>query len=200
MVVVDEISYIIDQMRETGTATIVSGATSDTIPCKVVWDCDPCLKISDLSDGVHSWYDKSPYYYYGNKPEVAKLLTIKDNSITNRAKYPCIILEQPFIEVPDREITKVTLRLLLATKTDSTMTYKKRYETNFKTILYPMYEDLMTAIKASNNVQTYVIKSKTDIPFYTDKEVVSNDFWDVIDLRLELNLINNCKKNLLCQQ
>jgi hypothetical protein len=198
LIVVDEVQYIIDQMRTKGEVEIVSGAPVGSVPCEVVYDCDECLKASDLSDGLHSWYNKSPFYYYGNRNEVRNLLALKDKKITGRAKYPCIILEQPFTEVLEYGRTNTTLRFLLATKTDDSMTYQKRYATNFKNILYPMFDEFISAMKRSENVYTHVIKSKTDVPFYSEEEIVANDFWDIIDVKIEINFIENCKNNKLC--
>ena len=198
LIIVDEVKYIVDQMRTTGTVEIVSGVPVESVPCEVVYNCDPCVTASNLPDGVYSWYNKSPYYYYGNRNEVRNLLALKDKKIKNRAKYPCIILEQPFTEVLEYGRTKTTLRFLLATKTDDVMTYEKRYSTNFKNVLYPLFDSFISAIKKSENVYNYIIRSKTDVPYYTEGEVVANDFWDIIDVRIELNFIENCKKNKLC--
>ena len=198
LIIVDEVKYIVDQMRTTGTVEIVSGVPVESVPCEVVYNCDPCLSASNLPDGVYSWYNKSPYYYYGNRNEVRNLLALKDKKIKSRAKYPCIILEQPFTEVLEYGRTKTTLRFLLATKTDDVMNYEKRYSTNFKNVLYPLFDSFISAIKKSENVYNYIIRSKTDVPYYTEGEVVANDFWDIIDVRIELNFIENCKKNKLC--
>lgn len=198
LIIVDEVKYIVDQMRTTGNVEIVSGVPVESVPCEVVYNCDPCVSASNLPDGVYSWYNKSPYYYYGNRNEVRNLLALKDKKIKSRAKYPCIILEQPFIEVLEYGRTKTTLRFLLATKTDDVMTYEKRYSTNFKNVLYPLFDSFISAVKKSENVYNYIIRSKTDVPYYTEGEVVANDFWDIIDVKIEINFIENCKKNKLC--
>ena len=78
------------------------------------------------------------------------------------------------------------------------MTYEKRYSTNFKNVLYPLFDSFISAIKKSENVYNYIIRSKTDVPYYTEGEVVANDFWDIIDVKIEINFIENCKKNKLC--
>jgi len=196
MVLVDEIKYIIDTMRERGSVEILDGVPLTETPCNVVWDCNECLKVSDLANGTHKWYNAEPYYYFGNKTEIQRLLAEKDKR--SKAKYPCMILEQPFLEIPNGDTNKATLRLLLATKTTSQLTYKERYEANFKLKLYPLYDSFISAIKKSGLVIAYRIVSKIDIPFYTEQAIVTNDYWDVIDLKIELTFINNCKKISLC--
>jgi hypothetical protein len=201
MVVVDEIKYIIDTMRERGTFTKSSSVKPSDIPCSVVYDCNHCLAFEDLANGSHTWYNQEPYYYYGNKDEIIRLLTRKEKEFyqEDKIKYPAIILEQPFRELPTNGFNKCTLRILIVTGSNSTDTYQQRYTNSFKTILYPLYDSLISAFKKASNVASYEVIEKTDRPFFTESALVSSDYWDVIDLRIETNLKNNCKTNKLCQ-
>jgi hypothetical protein len=201
MVVVDEIKYIIDTMRERGIFTKTSNVKPNSVPCNVVYDCNPCLAFEDLENGVYGWYNLEPYYYYGNKNEIERLLDFKGKAFNqeNRIKYPAIILEQPFREVPTNGFNKCTLRILIVTGSNSTDTYEQRYNNSFKTILYPLHDSLISAFKKASNVASYEVLDKTDRPFFTEAALVSSDYWDVIDLRIETTLINNCKTNILCQ-
>lgn len=202
MVLKNEIAYIIDLMRSKGNVTVTNGTFSYEVPCNVVFDCDKCLKASDLDNGVHSWYSEEPYFYFGNKYEVERILSLKDkkHNQSDRIKYPAIILEMPFKEnFDDFDRVNSTMRILFATKTESALTYEQRYEQNFEAILIPMFEAFKTAMQKAENVDGFNIKSKTDIPYFGEKAVVSSDLWDVIDTQFEINFINNCKKNKLCQ-
>lgn len=197
MVIVEEIEYLIDQIREKGnfTGTIVPIG----IPCNVVYNCNECE--TSLNEGDNFWYSKEPYFYYGTKQEILRRLGQKSSELKRekQIKYPAIFLEMPFTELNFDDNPQVDLNLIFANKTEAGWLYKDRYENNIKPIIYPMIENFKTAVKRSNTVVAYDFMQKIDAPFYADGGVIANEILDLVLIKTKITFINNCKKNKLCQ-
>lgn len=197
--VVTEIEYIVDAMRNKGTVEVINGVPSIDLPCNVVFDCDPCLKLSDLSDGVHEWYDKAPYFYVGDLFEVQRLLAKADKNVEqkDRTKYPCIILEIPSNEIDKDTGLEADVKLILATQNKTEQTFKQRVYDNYEMVLMPLYNRLKSKIESIDTVAGNSNFSRKLLPRYSK---IENDPWDAIEIKTKITFNNNCKKIKLCIQ
>lgn len=173
--IVDEIKYVVDQMRlPTNVGEVVVCNTAD--------------------------YTASPYFYFGTKQEITRRLIEKD--LEQSYKYPAIILEMPFKEdlISDVRVKVEELRFLFVTRNELIKTdYRTSYELNIKPILYPMIERFEYALGVSENVDNWKINEKVDAPYYGDGSVYANEYWDIVFIKMESQFIKSCKKLLICQ-
>jgi hypothetical protein len=171
--------------------------------CKVIYDCDPCLKFSDLADGKHLWVTADPYFYFGNKEEVLRRMTAKDNAPTleQKYKYPAIILQHTHKEVsfsmmPD----KVKIDLLFANIRQPEWTFEQSYQNNIEPILLPLAKKFAAIVESQPNVGAYEWQQPQIMPNYGNGALMASDYWDIIHLPFEILFTNNCKNLTLCQQ
>jgi hypothetical protein len=198
MVIVEEIGYIIDQMREFGS---FEGATIPTdLKCNYVLNCDSCNKVP--TSGLNHWYSLEPYYYFGTREEILRRLSEKDSQLQrkNQIKYPAIFLEMPFREKAFTKFPEVELNLYFANNTQSGWTYAERYENNIKPIIYPLINKFEKAVETTDNVMAYDFIEKTDAPFYALKDVIANEILDLVQLKTKIIFNNSCKNFKLCKQ
>lgn len=149
-----------------------------------------------------TWTAKAPYYIHGHMLEVANRLTKLDDStqLYSFQKYPLIILVQDFPERRDR-IKPVTamLRILLVTKTERELLSEQRYAASFIPVLYPLYGNLLRALKASKVFGGNMQHTKTDRLFWGTQLAMSNganilnDHIDAIELSdFEVTINSQC--------
>jgi len=149
-----------------------------------------------------TWAAKAPYYIHGHMLEVANRLTKLDDStqLYNFQKYPLIILVQDFPERRDRvKPVTATLRILLVTKTERELLSEQRYAASFIPVLYPLYGDLLRALKASKVFGGNMQHTKTDRLFWGTQMAQSNganilnDHIDAIELSdFEVTINSQC--------
>lgn len=143
-------------------------------------------------------------YLYGHPVEIANTLVEWSKGNDNK-KYPLIALLQDFPETMGTVgiDADVTLRVLIANRTQNTYKAAKRYEVNFKPILYPVYEEFIKQLKRSgftigyNNPHTKIDRLYwgTDTFFGNGAANQLNDYADCIEIQ-NLKLIIN--ENLNC--
>lgn len=122
------------------------------------------------------------------------------NTLTsvNAKKYPLIALIEPFRQ--QKGIyginTKARLRLLIATYTEKNLKADERLASNFKPVLFPIYDAFLAEIKRSESFSAEEIKHTLINHFEIGRESLSgydgsvfNDHIDAIEIQdLELNV------------
>jgi hypothetical protein len=204
MVVKNEIQHLVDLMREGGLFSKTGATTDVAIPeCKVIYDCDPCLTFEQLTDGQHLWQSADPYFYYGNRNEVLRRMTAKDNAPTleQKYKYPAIILEHKHKEVAlSMQPSKVKIDLLFANIRQPEWTFEDSYTNNIEPILLPLLKKFVKTTEQQPNVGAIEWLQHQIMPNYGNGALMASDYWDIIHLPFEILFTNNCKNLTLCQQ
>ncbi len=152
----------------------------------------------------------APYYDYGHGLDIVNKLKQKDDSTTEKFnKYPFIALIMPFKEIMGEDMTVRSrtndLSIVIVTNTKPNIYPNERYDLNFRTILYPLYDLLVKHITKSKYFTAgpgLVSHDKYDRPYwgrrgiYGSEANILNDYVDAIELQnLELSLLvkNKCK-------
>ena len=108
------------------------------------------LAVSDVRERFDEENNEKPYYLHGHPLEILKVLSERDKSKNWKyRKYPLIILLQDFEETKGANPSwsmQVSPRVLIVNQTKREFSSIKRYDENFKPILYPIYELLLEAI------------------------------------------------------
>jgi len=147
------------------------------------------LKLVDpLIDGVH--------YKHGHPLEILEILDELAKGITTKtSRYPLIGLFQDIpesIDVQEGFYGDVSFHLIIARPTDPNYRAAKRYEVNFKPILYPIYTALLEEIRLSKFfflVDNKIPHTKIDRLYwgreglYGNEGNVFNDRIDCIEIR-----------------
>jgi hypothetical protein len=86
-----------------------------------------------------------PFYLYGHPIEINKILVTKDkDKVRMYQKYPLIALRMDTEEEFTTEgLVKFNLNIAIISYTDRAITADKRYDTVFRPVLYPIYEQFM---------------------------------------------------------
>lgn len=147
------------------------------------------------------------YFDYGHYREVANKILEKDRGVASKeTKYPIIWLVMDYVESYGNSLAEAcrlpNLQIIIATPTEATHDVAQRMEENFKPILYPIYDELLSQIAAShrfnNNVVSKIKHEKIDRPYWGGQDSYGNgtanlfnDYIDAIQIRnLELSLKN----------
>lgn len=150
----------------------------------------------------NTWTSKAPYFMAGHMVEIANALTLKDNQEQPYSfeKYPLIALITDIPEKRDTFGITAKCRILIMTLTDPNYSTAQREISTFVPVLYPLYNDLMNAIKASRVFSGDVDKhTKTNRYFWGTQlammngKTIMNDHIDAIEIDdLELSIYNHC--------
>ena len=221
--IIDVISDIVDSMRESGgisSSTYVGGYTTvnaannlnkyevvliGSKEYSVIERTDLTFKVKGDATGEDTYKALAPYFSYGHILEIANSLMEKDSStlLNSFKKYPRILLPlditgtyNPTFDAYD--YTDITL--IIVNKTEQTYKAARRLELSFKPTLYPLYEDLIKAIRLNRSiipqeVAPFISHEKTDRFFWGSQlnptGNVVNDFLDAIEIK-KLNIrVNN---------
>lgn len=136
------------------------------------------------------------FFEHGEGIEVFN--TIKNVGKVNIETFPLIYLKQDFKETsnPEDETTNVSLSIYIITPTEIHIKASERLDTTFRPILYPIYEQLLNALKEARTIQNEYGKawhshSKWDRLFWGTQQLEGNRPLDVIEIEnLELKIIN----------
>ena len=152
---------------------------------------------------------ETPYYEHDHPKNIASLLNEKNNNSTLKyKKYPLIALLEDFKQtkgIYDYQYSVDCTALIL---NPSKIDYysEERYTNNIKTVIYPIYELLITAIYNSVDVST---RSRASIEhdlfirtnwgkegIYGNEGLIFSDFLDGIQIDFRtLKIINNKCRN-----
>jgi hypothetical protein len=151
----------------------------------------------------------APYYDYGHPLDIVNKLKQKDTSSLKFNKFPFIALLMDFRETMGEDMTvrarTTDLSIVVVTNTKPELFTSERYDLNFRTTLYPLYDLLIKHITKSKYFKTgpgLVAHDKIDRPYwgrqglYGNEGNIFNDYIDAIEienLELSLLLTNTCK-------
>ena len=143
-------------------------------------------------------------YYHGHPIEVVNTLQqLALAADTRLTRFPAICLFQDFAEsLTPQGYNEARLNIVLCATTDAKFDAAKRYENNFKPILYPLLDAFIAALEKHKNVVTYGFQGFTKIDrlfwgksgLYGNTANIFNDFIDAIELEnfLLKTVNNNC--------
>lgn len=165
---------------------------------------DVAFVVSKMRD-ASSQLPNVPYYMFGHRLEIANTLTEKENSQYKYQRYPLVALRLDMVEENNNGVIHVKLNMAVMTKTESNLTAHQRSEQVFKPVLYPLYDKLIEALRASGiffwpgNLKVPV-HTKVDRYYWGTQATegnVKNIFNDPIDaielIDLTLNKKLNCR-------
>lgn len=151
----------------------------------------------------------APYYDFGHPVDIVNKLKQKDTSSLKFNKFPLIALLMDFTEVMGEDMTvrarTTDLTIVIITNTAPELFTNERYDQNFRTILYPLYDLLIKHITKSKYFKSgpgLVSHDKFDRPYWGRTGISGNeanmlntavDAIEVANLDLSLRLNNNCK-------
>ena len=197
--IVDLIGDVVSDMRDTssilsftdnadGTYTVYISDSKDLsdgnyLTISGTTNFNGCYKTSNLVEDVSfdisktsgyatdtgTWTADAPYYLYGHLLDVVKNLGVIS---LEKKKYPLIILDMDFEEDKgEAEIYSVAdVNIYICNITDPNWSMDTRYTNNFKAILRPLADSLITKIMASNDFDyeefNKVAHSRTDKPVW----------------------------------
>ena len=156
---------------------------------------------SDSAVAGASFTGTSPYFEHGHFLEIANKLMEKDSAteLYKYTKYPLIALIQDFPETrEDGQITEARLNILIINCTEQSYDAAQRYTSNFKPILYELYDSLLQAFTHSRRFGGTFRHTKydrlawgTQLPYYNERAIL-DDFVDAVELQdLTVQLINS---------
>ena len=221
--IIDVIADVVDSLRESGvitsssfdgTYTTVQGANNlknyDVVLIGsneyVVLERTPInFKVKGDATGNGTFKATAPYFAYGHIVEIAQELMKKDEATgtIKFKKYPIILLPLDVEGTYNRKLGTTdynNITLIIANRTEPTYTAADRLEKSFKAILYPLYEELISALSRadgannSNNVP-FIDHMKVDRFFWgsqlNPQANVMNDHLDAIEIKnIEIRVIN----------
>lgn len=147
--------------------------------------------------------DYKPQFDFGTHEDLLRYLRSKAKE--GGKFYPLIWLETPIVKKGKENRIYIDLKLVLATLTKAELSNTNRLEVTFKPTLVPLYNNIYKALRKSgftrivdpeNNKRTdfynYGVKKKNG----NETENIATDIWDAIKLECELEITNDCKKNI----
>lgn len=200
IILVDLIGEIVDSMRETGIITSsseVSGrytiVSDNTFKDREVVNIDSVdyivydpiatqfeiEAITGLDFAGLEWKALAPYYLHGHPIEISNRLNQQNSGIYQYQKYPLVALLQDFDEEidPDKSAvySEANPNIVIINKTDENINVDDRYDLNFRTILYPIYNNFLRAINSSkwfitNDSNSVFRHRRREAPYYGSEE------------------------------
>jgi hypothetical protein len=140
---------------------------------------------------------EKPYFMHGHFLEMVNTLTEKGLSREWKSKkFPCIMLIQDFEENVSKDIATATIRVIIATYTESDIKAASRYDLTFKPTLYPLADLFLSELARSRSInQSSFEYSKYDRLYWGDNEEanMANDYVDAIEIdKLKINILKTC--------
>lgn len=162
--------------------------------------------IGTVVESMRTVTEGPPYYIYGHRQEIAnRLLEMDNDKVYKFKKYPLIALRMDIPEEKNNGVINYRLNIAIMMFTQIDINAEDRYNINFRTVLYPLYEQFLTALRNSGLFmwavnQDFPPHTKFDRPYWgtpaSEKNVrnIFNDPLDaieLIDLRISQE-INKC--------
>lgn len=131
-------------------------------------------------------------YYFGPPIQVEQQLQAWNDNNAQK-KYPVIALLQSFKERKDTGIGIdgiPLITLIIARQSEPDWLTPQRYDVNFRPVLQPIYEALISVMKSDKRINSpgLLPHDKTDWPFWTNGKD-TNPFKDKLDV-IEVNFSN----------
>lgn len=210
------IASVVDSMRETGAISTVIGEGSnyryiasnslnknDYISISDdateynnirILDADvDSFVISAEYPTANTYKAKAPYFEHDKENKAAEVLTEKTAKGNDVAwqKYPLILLKHPYTSKHNNNVNyTVPFTLFIIHNTDNNYRTDERYLNVLDNIIFPIYEDLLTAMGSNINIKEYdpylISHKKTDL-----LNINGNPFPDHMDgIKLDFEPIN----------
>lgn len=139
-----------------------------------------------------------PLFKIGDHKELLAFFK-QTQGVTN---YPLIWLEMPYTEnhINRKRVELQNLNFILAVETNSQMLYNERLETTFL-ILHDLLDNVLTCFKKANTISYDLNFSIEKYGNYSDvetsgEEAKFSDIWDAIKLTINLELNDNCLREI----
>ncbi|MDV3685276.1 hypothetical protein CMU45_02640 [Elizabethkingia anophelis] len=126
-------------------------------------------------------------------------------------KYPVIWLQTGYVVNERRNSNRITLqgcKFFFITKGDSNDYYKRRFQTTYQEILYPLKDLFIKSIEKSKGISYYDDFSFITFPFNDvselsardavngskrlDENSIGQDYWDSLLLNIDLTISTGC--------
>lgn len=108
--------------------------------------------FEDLVDNMTS----NPSFSFGYWPEIHQELLLKGkNKANDGTKYPLIVMHSDFEEKRGEQnyiLAEINPKFYLITESKQNYTTAQRITLVYNTVLYPLYEEFMTALKSSGDL------------------------------------------------
>lgn len=204
--------YTITASNELNNQDVVTIASTDYVIRDVSGDGFTIDAGTGQDFANEEWQAKAPYYMHGHPLEVTNRLTNKNKSnIYSYQKYPLILLVQDFEEGIGEDLSNYAsgdFTVIIANLTKPDITADERYNRNFRDILYPLYNEFIKGIHASNAFYTRSVKTiphtKVDRLYWGTSAAQGNennyqhDYIDAIEITFNnLQIVDTrCLKNI----
>lgn len=132
------------------------------------------------------------------------LFELNKKLLMSQTKYPIIWLQTGYSvgdEMMGNKVNLTNCKFFIITKGDQHDLYKKRYETNYQNMLFPLYECFKEVIRKTkgisitNDIINFVESPLTDVVgmAITPEESTVTDIWDAIVIEgLNLKINEDC--------
>lgn len=153
------------------------------------------------SDSTNTEY--KPKYSFGDDKELMQYIILNKSKV-----YPLIWLVTPFQE--EHKLKKVNLNsvsLILAVKSNGDFLNKQRFETTYKNVLFPFYDNVIEVLRKVNIVNLSEEIKITKFPNYSNEVKPGNreslkssekhktfDIWDAIKITINCSINGSCIK------
>jgi len=166
-------------------------------------------KVADYvrSAAMYNDSSKNIVFMHGHPVEIIDNLKQMDESnCMNKSRYPAVVLFQDFMSKKKSVgVWTSNLHLIICNVTTPTMKAHERYNTNFKPLLTPLYNEFISAIELHQGFVGYRLEhSSIDRLYwgqkglkYYDASTTTNIFCDFVDaIEIEATLLfrpDKCK-------
>lgn len=163
--------------------------------------------IKALADATYSWSQQAPYFAPGSKIEIQRWLDDRNAGIElPQQKYPLIVLQTPFQTRPyavgsgfarsTESADDVSILFIQQSKADGS--YTDRIDGIIKPQLEPLVDEFKTKLRINPQVLYHTVEFQQQIPNFgvtTDQGKegqVTGDIWEVVELRLNMTIKDEC--------
>lgn len=145
---------------------------------------------------------------FGDDKELMNFIVAhKNKTIT----YPLIWLVMPYKEVHSKKTVKLDrISFILAVETNDKMFNRERFNTTYKNVLVPLYDNFRELLEKANIVNLAEEVEVWKYPNYSNEKLPGNretlksseknktfDIWDAIKVTMNIKLTDNCfRKNI----
>ena len=140
---------------------------------------------------------------FGDDKELMSYLIANKSDI-----YPLVWLVTPYSELHlNNKVELERVSFILAVSTNSHFLNRQRFETTYKNVLFPLYDNFIDCIKKSNIVKPAEEVEVIKYPNYSNEKLPGNreslkssekhktfDMWDAIKITMNCTVNNNCYK------
>ena len=134
-------------------------------------------------------------FKYGDEKE---LMSFLKNTQGNDTPYPLIWLVYPYEEKHNRTHVSITdMSFVLAVETNEEMFNEERFETTYKDVLFPLYDNIRKLFNMANIITTNDTYKVIKFPNYSGEDGGSEeqktvDIWDALKITFNCTINDWC--------